>query len=283
MATNENTESAERWHKTTPLRQSITIDIKTHTHQGTSRYQKNKIKNKSNIVFFLSTPHTFWRKTLQHTLSIALRAKQINVRGSILPSCLTSVWLVLQQSWSCHHDGSPRRDGGGAPSLDPSRGRSRLPPLPAVCPSPSEPTAVETEPATHSLPWPPVGYTSQHHSATARHLFSLSKMMDEITRSNLLLAFSFFLQSNIQISLFWINNLSPPFNYISLSSLLPPQWDSLQEPTSCNKLLYILAISLSLSLSEAPSLYCSLSLSLSRAHPPLDPSSFSLFNTPALY
>lgn len=70
-----------------------------------------------------------------------------------LPLHLTSVWPVHLQPRSCCHDVPPRRDATGAQGWDPSRGYPHPLPLPAVCPSPSEPTAEETEPATYSPPW----------------------------------------------------------------------------------------------------------------------------------
>lgn len=147
-------------------------------------------------LMFLSTiwthTHTYGSKA-QHTpwlLSSMLHwlLYYLTMCGSSLPSCLTSVWPALRQPWSCCHDVSPTRDAGGAPEPDLSPGCPCLLPLPAACPSPSEPTAVEIEPATHSLPWLPAGYTSPHQNATAwqtgRHPPPLPQMTNS-TGSNL--------------------------------------------------------------------------------------------------
>lgn len=123
----------------------------------------------------------------------------LTVYDSGPPSCLTSVWPVPRQPWSCCHDVSPRRDGEGAPEPDQRLGCSRLLPHPAECPSPIEPTAVETEPATHSLPWLLVGCTSPHHRATAWHTGRSPQIGSWMQPSLCLVSFS--LSSSIRISL----------------------------------------------------------------------------------
>lgn len=82
---------------------------------------------------------------------------------------LTSVWLVSLHPKSFYHDVHPRKDATRAQESDSSPGWPRRPPLSSVCPSPSKPTAAETVPAMHSLPWL-TGFNSSFHNFTARQV-----------------------------------------------------------------------------------------------------------------
>lgn len=139
------------WIKTMRANKVCTSD---HSQQNTLKYTSGS--EAGNIAWLPS-------------LMLCWSMDYLTVYDSGPPSCLTSVWPVPWQPWSCCHDVSPRRDGEGAPEPDQRLGCSRLLPHPAECPSPIEPTAVETEPATHSLPWLLVGCTSPHQSYCLTH------------------------------------------------------------------------------------------------------------------
>jgi len=255
MATNENAESAVRRQITTHLRHRMTVPQHPHTHTKPPqdihhRYEiYNRYDNRLKIKMTMLSTDT-------KDLLIGFPQQHLTSKVLSLPSCLT---------WSCCHDVSPRRNSGGTPKPDRSPGCPHPLPLPAACPSPSEPTAVETEPATYWLPWLP----SSHYAATAghtgRHPQPLPKMTTKTT------GFSFpasspFLSSLISFCLQTTIRVLPrsSFSSVAVSVCLHSSSvgndsshsirDWLQKPIACKQ--HILSLSLSLSQHPCPTPLC---------------------------
>lgn len=181
---------------------------------------------------------------------------------------LTSVWLVSLHPKSFYHDVHPRKDATRAQESDPSPGWPRRPPLSSVCPSPSKPTAAETVPAMHSLPWL-TGFNSSFHNFTARQVDKCHQCCWRWLPLHLSTKVSLFtvFYNELKIPLFSFPRQIPGLfriilDWMDFQSIFTPKkkqnvshWNRLQEPATCrlyySAVLCLSAFSLCLSLSAS--------------------------------